>query len=150
VIVKTYTLASRSLAVLPIAFVMSVSSASAQLPQRCAACHLRDGAGVPGSFPSLRGPSIALAAKPEGRRYLVLAVTRGLSGPLRSGGQAFRGVMPGNAGMSDADVASALNAVLATAPPTIRRFTPAEVGTLRQSGQKLTPADVARLRASLE
>jgi len=123
--------------------------AAAQLAPRCAACHLPTGAGVPGSFPSLRGTTAILAAKPEGRRYLVLAITRGLSGPILSGSEAFRGVMPAQAAMTDADIAENLNVLIATGGPAAQHFTVPEVSQLRLLGEKLSAAEVAGLRPTI-
>ena len=50
--------------------------------QRCAACHTRTGAGVPGAYPPLGADFRALASKPAGRRHLALAILKGLSGPI--------------------------------------------------------------------
>lgn len=132
-------------------------TASAQSPdgatlyQRCAACHLPDGAGVPGAFPPLRADFAALAARPAGRRYLVLAVTRGLAGPLLVEGKPYRGVMPAQSLLDDAGVAAVLNHVavqVAKAGPGVRPFTPAEVAAARAGGAALTAAAVAALHAS--
>lgn len=131
---------------------------AAQLPngaalyQRCAACHLPDGAGVPGAFPPLKADFAALASGPEGRRYLVLAVTRGLAGPLTIEGKAYRGVMPAQSLLDDAGVAAVLNHVavaVAGAGGDFRPFTAAEVAQARPSGAALTAADVAALHARL-
>jgi mono/diheme cytochrome c family protein len=134
--------------ILPIQFVLA-PSAGAQLTPRCAACHLPTGAGVPGSFPSLRGITATLATKAEGRRYLVLAITRGLAGPIQSGGQAFRGVMPAQPAMSNAAIAETLNALIRTAGPAAQPFTETEVHRLRLTGAKLSAAEVARLRVMI-
>ncbi|MBB4630988.1 c-type cytochrome [Sphingosinicella soli] len=61
---------------LAITVLLAVPAAAAQaadgpaLYKRCAACHLASGAGVPGAFPSLKTEPAALAAKPDGRRFL--------------------------------------------------------------------------------
>lgn len=116
---------------------------------RCAACHTRTGAGVPGAFPPLATDFRNLAAKPEGRRYLALVVTRGVSGPITVDGKPYRGVMPAQA-LDDAAVAAVLNHVgtaIATSGPAFRPFTEAEVAGLRASGSALSGADVGRLHA---
>lgn len=118
---------------------------------RCAACHTATGQGVPGAYPSLGSDFRKMTAKPEGRRYVVLAVTRGLMGPLTVEGKAYRGVMPAQAGLDDAAVAAVLNHVgtrIARTGPAFKAFTPNEVATARTSGAKLSPADVAKLHAS--
>lgn len=120
--------------------------------KRCAACHLPTGAGVPGAFPPLAADVRTLAAKPEGRRYLVLVVTKGLAGPITVDGKAYRGVMPAQAGLSDAQVAAVLNHVLANSAKggKARPFSAAEVATLKASGSGLTAAAVGKLKASLD
>lgn len=110
--------------------------------KRCAACHLADGAGVPGAFPSLKVDAKALAATPAGRRYLALVVIRGVSGPLTVGEKVYRGTMPAQAGLNDAQVAAVLNHVVKGS----RAFTPREVAGYRAGGATLNGAAVARLR----
>lgn len=124
----------------------------AALFARCAACHTATGAGVPGAYPPLGADFRKLAAKPAGRRYLALVVTRGVSGPLTVEGKPYRSVMPAQAGMSDADVAAVLNhvgKVITRQGPAFAPFTPAEVAAARASGAKLTGSDVARLHATV-
>ncbi|MFD0849877.1 c-type cytochrome [Sphingosinicella xenopeptidilytica] len=122
------------------------------LYKRCAACHLATGAGVPGAFPSLKVEPAALAAKPDGRRFLVLALTRGLSGPLVVDGKTYRGVMPAQP-MKDDEVAAVLNHVLdtiAAADKKVTRFSADEVGGIRKGGAALTPRQVAELKAAIK
>lgn len=122
------------------------------LYKRCAACHLATGAGVPGAFPSLKVEPAALAAKPDGRRFLVLALTRGLSGPLVVDGKTYRGVMPAQP-MKDDEVAAVLNHVLdtiAVADKKVTRFSADEVGGIRKGGAALTPRQVAELKAAIK
>lgn len=117
---------------------------------RCAACHTRTGAGVPGAYPPLGADFRSLAAKDAGRRYIVLAVTRGLMGPITVEGKPYAGVMPAQGGLDDGAVAAVLNHVgkqVAKAGPAFRPFAAEEVCKLRQSGAGLAPADVARLHA---
>lgn len=115
--------------------------------QRCAACHTRTGAGVPGAFPPLGTDFRALAAKPAGRRYLVLAILRGLSGPIRVEGKPYRGVMPAQL-LDDAAAAAVLNHVgtqIARTGPAFKPFTEKEVAGHRATGTALSAADVAKL-----
>lgn len=113
--------------------------------KRCAACHLATGAGVPGAFPPLKSNTASLAATPAGRRYLALVVIRGVSGPITIGGKPFRGMMPAQAGLNDAQVAAVLNHVLkgSSAKP----FSASEVAGYRAGGTALNSAAVGRLRA---
>ena len=124
----------------------------AALYKRCAACHTATGAGVPGAYPPLQGDFRELAAKKEGRRYIALAVTRGLSGPITVDGKAYRGVMPAQAGMTDADVAAVLNHVgtrIARSGPAFSAFTTAEVAAARKSGATLSAGQVAQLHGAI-
>lgn len=124
------------------------AASGAQLYTRCAACHTANGAGVPGSFPPLRANFRGLAAQPQGRRYLQLAVIKGLNGQITIDGRTYRGMMPAQ-GLDDAGVASVLNHVgtsIATSGPAFRNFTASEVRAARSSGSALNAAGVARLR----
>lgn len=115
---------------------------------RCAACHTATGAGVPGVFPPLNADFRAQAASPEGRRYLALAVLKGLMGPITIEGTTYRGVMPAQAGLDDAAIAAVLNHVggtLAKAGPAFTPFTAAEVTAIKAGGATLGSAEVARL-----
>ena len=119
--------------------------------KRCAACHLATGAGVPGAFPPLRADIRALATKPDGRRYLVLVVSKGVSGPITVEGKAYRGVMPAQAGLNDAQIAAVLNHVLTTSAKggTAKPFTAAEVAQIKAGATGLTPAAIGKLNATL-
>lgn len=117
----------------------------AQVYHRCAACHLANGQGVPGAFPPLQKDVKSFAAKPEGRRYLVLVVTRGVSGEIKAEGKAYRGFMPAQAGLSDDQIAAVLNHVTTPAKP----FTAAEVAQVKADGASLRPNQVAELNHKL-
>ena len=124
----------------------------ATLYKRCAACHLPTGAGVPGTYPPFSTDFATLAKKPDGRRYLALAVLRGMSGPITVGGKPYRGVMPAQAGMTDADIAAVLNHVatkLAKAGAGFKPFTEAEIKGARAAGAALSPAAVGLLHAQV-
>lgn len=86
--------------------------------QRCAACHLPNGAGVPGAFPALRKNVIQLASNDAGRDYLTYVVRKGISGAIEVDGATYRGVMPAvTADLTDDAVAALLNyMVLQVAP----------------------------------
>jgi mono/diheme cytochrome c family protein len=75
---------------------------------RCAVCHGPEAAGIPGSFPSLHEQIVAFAKTSQGRDYLVMVVTTGLMGDLKVGGVSYRGVMPAQSGLSEAEVAAVL------------------------------------------
>jgi mono/diheme cytochrome c family protein len=76
---------------------------------RCAVCHGAQAAGIPGSFPSLHEQIVAFGKTPAGRDYLVMVVTTGLMGDLKVAGVPYRGVMPAQSGLSEAEVAAVLS-----------------------------------------
>lgn len=120
---------------------------------RCAACHTATGAGVPGAYPPLGVDFRALAAKPEGRRYLALAVMKGLAGPVTIEGKPYRGVMPAQGGLDEASVAAVLNHVgtaIAKTGPAFKPFSAAEIAGYKAKAGSMTGADVARLHAAAE
>jgi mono/diheme cytochrome c family protein len=122
----------------------------AALYVRCAACHTRTGAGVPGAFPPLGPDFRALATSATGRRYLSLAVTRGMNGPITVQGKLYNGVMPAQGGLDDAAVAAVLNHVgtqIVKSGPEFQPFGAAEVAAFRSSGAGLAASDVAKLHA---
>ncbi|PHR55800.1 MAG: hypothetical protein COA43_14875 [Robiginitomaculum sp.] len=81
--------------------------------KKCIACHMANGQGVQGSFPSLNAGLDILAATDEGRTYVVLVVYNGLRGNLKTERGDFRGVMVRQAGgKKPQDVADLLNYVL--------------------------------------
>lgn len=122
----------------------------AQIYGRCAACHTANGAGVPGTFPPFRADFRALAANPGGRRYLQLALIKGVSGPIKVDGRDYRGMMPAQS-LDDAGIAAVLNHVgttIAKTGPAFKSFTAAEVKATRAGAGALNSAAVAKLRPS--
>ena len=120
--------------------------------QRCAACHLPNGQGVPGAFPALAGRMSKAASSDPGRDYLVMTVIAGLTGEIDVDGKKMRGVMPAQAGLSDADVAAALNHAMAlpaagAAATKVRAFTAAEVAAIKARFAKATPNSVHAIRS---
>jgi len=73
-----------------------------QAYQRCAACHMADGSGVPGVFPPLKNRIPEMAASAEGRRYLTMVVQNGLVGNIVVEDVSYYGVMPAQASVYDA------------------------------------------------
>ncbi|WP_298193789.1 cytochrome c [Novosphingobium sp.] len=117
---------------------------------RCAACHTKTGAGVPGVFPPLGEDFRVMAASEAGRRYLALVVTRGVSGPIKVGGKPYAGVMPAQATLDDASVAAVLNHVgteIARTGPAFKPFAEGELAAIRASGAALSAQDVGKLHA---
>ena len=76
---------------------------------RCAVCHGPEAAGIPGTFPSLHEQVVAFAKTPDGRDYLVMVVTTGLMGDLNVAGVSYKGVMPAQSGLSEAEVAAVIS-----------------------------------------
>ena len=121
----------------------------AAIYKRCAACHLPNGAGVPGAYPPLGSDFAKLAASPAGRRYLVLAVLKGVSGSITVAGKPYSGVMPAQ-GLDDASAAAVLNHVAAQVAKTnAKPFTAAEVATVRASSAGMNSAAVGKLHATV-
>jgi len=118
---------------------------------RCAVCHGAKGEGHPGVYPPLAGSLGRLLALEEARAYLIWVTTYGLSGPIRSGGVVYNGVMLAYPGLSAAERADLLNHLLALnagyLPGGFRRFTPEEVQGFVKD--KKTPAELRHLRESL-
>jgi mono/diheme cytochrome c family protein len=115
----------------------------------CAVCHGPDAAGIPGSFPSLHEQIVGFAKLPAGREYLIMVVTTGLAGELPVGGITYRGVMPAQSTLSEAEVAAALNYLasglgkLKVAPPA---FTAKEVIEVRARHPDKSPQNTRALR----
>lgn len=136
------------LALLTTAGMAQAAQDGATIYNRCAACHTRIGAGVPGAYPPLGADFRMLAAKAGGRRYLALAVIKGLNGPISVEGKAYRGMMPAQGGLDDAAVAAVLNHVggsIARTGPAFKPFTDQEVARYRGDAKALSAADVAKL-----
>jgi len=134
-------------------FAAANDSTGQQLFQRCAACHLPDGAGVPGAFPPLAGRLAPLAASTEGREYLVLVVDRGLAGPITVDGTAYNGAMPAQAPALDNDaIAAVLNYVVSIIGADredrdLMPFTAEEIDAILARHSDATNAVVHQMRA---
>lgn len=117
----------------------------ATIYKRCAACHLANGAGVPGAFPPLKTDVRKLAGTSAGRRYLALVVIRGVSGPITVEGKPYRGTMPAQGGLNDAQVAAVLNHVVRGG--SAKAFSASEIAGYRAGSAGLNSAAVGRLQA---
>lgn len=105
---------------------------------RCAACHLDDGAGVPGLFPPLAGHVHQFFASTDGRNYLARLVLGGANDAVDVLGVRYAGAMPAVvADLSDAEIAALLNDL-------VRRFGAAQ----STSGRPFSSLDVANARAA--
>lgn len=137
--------------------VTAYATASAQEDSRvydanCALCHQKAGVGVTGQFPRLAGRVAEIAATEAGRRYLIEVALFGMAGKVEVDGAAIIGVMPPLASLSDEDLATTLNYLVAlnAAPKAKTRATPsiqpADVAKVR-SGPTLSPGQVHSNRA---
>jgi mono/diheme cytochrome c family protein len=110
----------------------------------CAFCHQAGGVGVPGQFPRLAGRVGAIAAKPEGKAFLVKVLLTGMSGRITVDGEAILGIMPAFDSLSDDDIAAVLSYLsgLDHAPVS---FSADDIKAVRAQG----PADMAAERARL-
>lgn len=122
----------------------------------CAACHLADGAGIPGAFPPINNRVAIIAGLQGGREFLMTAVTFGLMGTIEAGGSQFTGIMPGNKGlMSAEDIAAALNYVIFELVDDqdkiadVEPITADEVAALQSSVSAGGPATARELRKRL-
>lgn len=120
----------------------------------CSACHLPDGAGVPGAFPPIRNRAAAIAALDGGRAYLITVVSYGLMGTIKVAGNQYFGVMAGLGGsLSSADLAAALNYAVLTLndgdAAGLEPFTAAEVEAVQAEVSLKSPAGAGELREAL-
>lgn len=130
----------------------AVQAQTRNVYSRCSACHLANGAGVPGAFPSLRADVRNLARSEAGRKYLILVVLKGVSGPIEVDGKSYKGIMPAQTGLDDAAVAVVLNFAaneLNKSGAAPRAFNANEIAGIRKAFGNLTPAQVAKLRPKI-
>ena len=113
----------------------------------CAFCHQAGGVGVPGQFPRLAGRVGAIAAKPEGRKFLPQILLNGMSGRITVDGEQILGIMPALDALSDDDMAAVLTYLsgLDHAPVP---FTADEIKTARDQPRQ-SPTDIAAARTRL-
>ena len=71
----------------------------------CASCHKKDGTGVAGIFPPLKGASQVTGDK----NYLIQILLKGLSGPIKVNGQTYDQEMPSFKFLSDSDIVKITN-----------------------------------------
>jgi mono/diheme cytochrome c family protein len=117
--------------------------------KHCAVCHGPDAAGIPGSFPPLHEQIVGFAKLPAGREYLIMVVTTGLAGELPVGGITYRGVMPAQSTVSEAELAAALNYLgsgLGKLKAVSPAFTAKEVTEVRARHPDKSPQNTRALR----
>jgi mono/diheme cytochrome c family protein len=122
----------------------------------CAACHLDNGSGIPGTFPPLRSRSTKMAALEGGHEYLITVVSFGLMGTIQAEGQSYFGVMPGHAGSMQADaIAAALNYLVfglnddAKVGNTVKPFSARDVNAVQANTVGGDPMTAGQLRNTL-
>ncbi|MGI9203534.1 MAG: c-type cytochrome [Woeseiaceae bacterium] len=120
----------------------------------CAACHLPDGAGIPGAFPRIRSRAAAIAKLAGGRDYLVTVTSYGLMGNITVDAAQYFGIMPGNsAAMSAEEIASVLNYIVFELNDTeatgIDEFTAEEVDSVQSGVASKSPATAGEIRKAL-
>jgi mono/diheme cytochrome c family protein len=140
-------------AALAVMFAAPAFGADSVFTGKCAICHQANGRGVPGTYPPLAdtiGTYVAIAA---GREYLTHVVLFGMTGPIKSAGATYNGLMPPQgADLSDAEIAATLNDVLQSfdqdqLPADFKPFTRDEIHAARAVPRG--PADQVRERATL-
>ena len=123
--------------------------------QRCAACHLPTGEGIPGAFPPLKGRAAKIAASDEGRAYLVSVVNTGLMGSITVDGTPYMGMMPAQGSSYDAaGISAVLNYTVQVVDqdntqPEWKPFSAEEVAGLIEANAAATSQDNAKLRQAL-
>lgn len=149
------TLLIGALTLLPILAVTGLAAADEpgqKLYQRCAACHLPGGEGVPGAYPPLKGHIGDLLQADGGRAYVVAALDRGVMGGVEVAGVQYRGMMPAQTRtLSDEDVAALLNYLISSFAPqsAVGQFAAAEVAELRAAAKTMTPKTVHAARPAV-
>ena len=144
----------------PVLVLLAVFAASAEgdysadAYAACSACHLPDGAGVPGAFPPIRNRAAAMARLDGGREYMIAVVTYGLMGTIQVDSAQYFGVMAGlGASMSDDEIAAALNYIVFALSDDevtdVEPFTAAEVGQVRAAMVTKSPAGGGQMRTEL-
>jgi hypothetical protein len=131
------------------------ADSSAESYQRCAACHMATGEGIPGAFPPLKGRVASMASSAQGRTYLVAVVNSGLMGPITVAGTPYMGVMPAQGSVYDAaGISEALNHAVQVidAENVASDWTPfsaSEVQTILDDGASANSQETAKLRQQL-
>jgi|GEM_PF-1910861 len=125
----------------------------AKLYKKCAACHLKTGEGVPGSFPPINNRLLPLYRHEAGREYLALVMAKGLSGKIEVDGVKYRGMMPGQKGVLKEDgIAVVLNYVLENFHQDIgdtKKFTTEEVKEILAANKKVRARALGKKRAEI-
>ena len=120
---------------------------AATFDMSCAFCHQAGGVGVPGQFPRLAGRVGAIAAKPDGKKFLPQVLLSGMSGRVTVDDEQILGIMPGFDAMSDEDMAALLSYLTGLDHAPVA-YSSDEIRSARAL-PRLSPGEVAALRADL-
>ena len=101
-----------------------------QYQQVCVACHMVDGNGLAGAFPSLVGSAWATTSE---AKVPISIVLHGLQGPIEVNGQSYNGVMAAWASLSDEDIAAVLTYVRSSWGNSASAVTAAQVKEVRDA-----------------
>ena len=132
------------------------SETGARVYQRCSACHLPTGEGVPGMFPPLTQRLGRLTATKAGREYLVMVIDAGMMGSIEADGVSYRNVMPAQGGgLRDEGLAAVLNYLLKTfntetLPTDWTSFNAKEIASIKQRYPKANNQTVHQLRKAVD
>lgn len=113
----------------------------------CAVCHQAGGVGVPGQFPRLQERAGAIAAKPEGKAFLMQVLLNGMGGRITVDDEQILGAMPAFDSLSDGDMAAVLTYITGLGHKPVA-YTAADIKAARSQIKK-GPSDMAALHASL-
>lgn len=113
--------------------------------QRCMACHMTDGGGVPGVFPPLAGVSWVTGDAGT----LLRIILHGVAGPLEVAGMTYAGAMPAwGAVMTDEEIAAVATYIRSNWGNDAPAVTPADVAAVREATTGRTaPWSAAELQA---
>ncbi|HWY63904.1 MAG TPA: cytochrome c, partial [Rhizomicrobium sp.] len=123
----------------------AAADGAAVFDNSCAFCHQSGGVGVAGQFPRLAGRVGAIAAKPEGKKFLPQILLNGMSGRITVDGEPILGIMPAFNTLSDEDIAAVLSYLTGLDHAAVP-FTADEIKAIRAEP---APADMMAERARL-
>ena len=125
----------------------ALADGKAVFDSNCAVCHQAGGVGVPGQFPRLTTRAGAIAAKPEGKAFLLQVVLNGMGGRITVDGEQILGAMPGFDSLSDDNIAAVLTYITGLDHKPVT-YTAAEIKKARTLPRR-GPSDMAAMHTSL-
>jgi mono/diheme cytochrome c family protein len=100
--------------------------------QFCIACHMENGQGVPGLYPTLSQTEWVLGDK----KRLIQTVLHGMEGPIEVNGEQFNNVMAKLDYLGDKEIADVLTYVRSNFGNNADAVAPQEVNAVRSGGSK--------------